>query len=63
MKGADSQAVLEWVRDYFTGDLSIVNYEMINPKDRFGEMMVANLENRGCQLLGIHECPSIDGQK
>jgi O-methyltransferase involved in polyketide biosynthesis len=63
MKGADSQCVLEWVSDYFNGDLSFVNYEMINPNDKFGEMMVGNLENRGCQLLGIHECPSIERQK
>lgn len=49
--------------NYFTADLSFINYEMINPQDKFGQMMVENLENRGCQLLGIHECPSIESQK
>ena len=36
MKKADSQGVLEWVRDAFTGDLSSINFEMINPDDKFG---------------------------
>ena len=48
MKKADSQGILEWVRDIFTGDLSTINFEMINPDDKFGQMMVENLENRGC---------------
>jgi len=51
------------VSSYFTSDLSFINYEIINPNDKFGQMMVENLENRGCQLLGIHECPSIESQK
>ena len=25
--------------------------------------MVENLENRGCQLLGIHNCPTLEAQK
>ena len=50
--------------DFFgaQGDLAFVNYEMINPDDQFGRMMVENLENRGCQLLGIHDCPSTETQ-
>ena len=36
---------------------------MINPDDQFGRMMVENLENRGCQLLGIHDCPTVNAQK
>ena len=62
MPGTDSQAVYNWVRDYFTGDLASVNYEMINPDDQFGRMMVSNLEERGCQLLGIHDCPTVEAQ-
>jgi len=60
MSGADSLKVLTWVKDYFTGDLASVNYEMINPDDQFGKMMVRNLEDRGCQLLGIHDCPTVE---
>jgi hypothetical protein len=43
MSGADSLEVYTWVKDYFTGDLASVNYEMINPDDQFGKMMVNNL--------------------
>lgn len=43
MSGKDSHAVYNWVKDYFTGDLASVNYEMINPDDPFGKMMVNNL--------------------
>ena len=59
MKKDDSQGVIQWVSEAFTGDLAFVNYEMINPDDQFGRMMVENLENRGCQLLGIHDCPTL----
>lgn len=58
MTGKDSTSVYNWIRDFFIGDLASINYEMINPDDPFGRMMVSNLEERGCQLLGIADCPS-----
>ena len=62
MRADDTHGVLRWTKEYFgeQGDLAYLNYEMINPDDQFGRMMVENLENRGCQLLGIHDCPSLD---
>jgi len=48
MKGEDSLGVLTWLRELFTGDIGVVNYEVINPDDPFGRTMVENLENRGC---------------
>lgn len=56
MRAEDTKQVLDWTMDYFgaEGDVAFVNYEMINPDDQFGRMMVDNLEQRGCQLLGIH---------
>lgn len=50
MQASDTQSVLDWTVDFFgaSGDLAYVNYEMINPQDQFGRMMVENLENRGC---------------
>ena len=48
MTGKDSTGVYNWIRDFFTGDLASINYEMINPDDPFGRMMVSNLEERGC---------------
>ena len=57
--------MLDWTMDFFgaQGDIAYVNYEMINPDDQFGRMMVENLENRGCQLLGIHDCKTTEAQK
>ena len=65
MKAEDTLGVLNWTMDLFgaEGELAYVNYEMINPDDQFGRTMVENLENRGCQLLGIHDCPSTEAQK
>lgn len=50
MRSEDTQSVLNWTMDFFgqQGVLAFVNYEMINPDDQFGRMMVENLENRGC---------------
>ena len=36
---------------------------MISPDDQFGRMMVENLEQRGCELLGIHAHPTLEAQK
>ena len=38
MKQADTQGILEWTRDFFAqgSDIAYLNYEMINPEDRFG---------------------------
>ena len=40
--------------------IAFINYEMINPDDKFGRQMVENIEMRGCSLLGLHDCPSLD---
>lgn len=31
--------------------------------DRFGKVMIANLEARGCGLAGVQHCQSLDSQK
>ena len=43
--------------EYFKDELFIANFDMMHPKDAFGRMMLQNLEDRGCQLLGLKECP------
>ena len=62
MSAADTGGVLNWTIDFFGqgSTLAFVNYEMINPDDQFGSMMVENLENRGCQLLGIYDCKTTE---
>ena len=35
---------------------------MIDPNDSFGQTMVQNLKERGCDLLGLDGCPDINSQ-
>lgn len=44
MKNEESSGVLKSLSSYFKGDLLIVNYEMINPNDPFGKVMLENLQ-------------------
>ena len=62
MCNEDSTALYSWLMELFKGDLVSLNFEMINPDDQFGRMMVSNLEDRGCELLGIKDCPDINSQ-
>lgn len=55
-------SILSFLSSHFTADLAIMCYEMINPHDAFGRMMLENLEDRGCKLQGIHACPSEGAQ-
>jgi len=50
MRSDETRAVLDWTMDYFgrEGHIAFLNYEMINPDDQFGRMMLENLEQRGC---------------
>ncbi|KAL4463936.1 hypothetical protein ABPG74_005873 [Tetrahymena malaccensis] len=38
------------------------SYEMFNPNDPFGKMMVKNFDRKGCPLVGIHDYPTLDSQ-
>ena len=42
--------------------IAFLNYEMIEPSDRFGQQMIENIEMRGIQLLGIQACPTTKAQ-
>jgi hypothetical protein len=44
LKPEESKAILTFFRNYFKGDLALLNYEMINPHDPFGKTMLENLE-------------------
>jgi [phosphatase 2A protein]-leucine-carboxy methyltransferase len=41
---------------------AFVNYEQVNLNDKFGEIMLANMQLRECKLLGTDVCGSIDSQ-
>ena len=38
-------------------------FVQVNMNDRFGKVMIANLEARGCGLAGVQHCQSLDSQK
>lgn len=44
LKPEESKKILTFIKEHFTGDTALLNYEMINPSDPFGRMMVENLE-------------------
>ncbi len=53
---AQVNEMLSTLSDFFL-DCGYLVYEMVRPKDPFGKMMVANLEDRGCPLRGIQATP------
>lgn len=40
-----------------------VNYEQVNMLDRFGQVMIENLQRRQCNLAGVEVCQSLESQK
>ena len=49
MKSEDSEKLLHTISGLFP-HIALLNYEMINPDDQFGRVMIENLEERGCSL-------------
>ena len=44
LKPEDSKKILSFVKCFLTGDVCMLNYEMIKPNDPFGKVMLENLE-------------------
>jgi len=63
MEPQHSQAILKWCAEKFTGGCFFVNYEQIHPEDPFGQIMLSNMEDRGCSLLGIRAYPNLKSQE
>ena len=59
-----AEKILKWCGEFFSGApfVGALNYEMIEPFDLFGQTMVNNLRDRGCDLLGIEHCPTLQSQ-
>lgn len=57
----DSTSLIKWLSDNFNS-LSIVNYEQCNMEDRFGDIMLANMNARHCDLMGVEACKSLGSQ-
>ncbi|XP_072032398.1 leucine carboxyl methyltransferase 1-like [Amphiura filiformis] len=57
-----SSTLLKWIATNFQSAL-FLNFEQINLKDRFGQVMIDNLRRRQCDLAGADACESLQTQK
>lgn len=55
----DSYSLIKWLSESFK-NLSVINYEQCNMADKFGEIMLANMTARNCDLMGVEACKSLD---
>jgi [phosphatase 2A protein]-leucine-carboxy methyltransferase len=62
MSAEHSSQLLSYLTRTFDACCCLVNYEQVNLNDKFGEIMLANMELRSCRLLGVEACHSIDSQ-
>lgn len=61
MPNQDSSSLIKWLAENFD-HLSILNYEQCNMEDRFGDIMLANMNARHCDLMGVEACKSLESQ-
>jgi [phosphatase 2A protein]-leucine-carboxy methyltransferase len=61
MTSTNSHNLLKYLNDSFQS-VCLVNYEQINLNDKFGEIMLSNMELRACKLLGVDVCKSVETQ-
>lgn len=57
-----ASALLKWLAGKFPNSI-FVNYEQVNMKDKFGQVMLSNLRSRGCLLAGVEDCESLETQQ
>ncbi|XP_046622918.1 leucine carboxyl methyltransferase 1 [Neodiprion virginianus] len=57
-----TSTLLQWIGKKFY-DALFINYEQVNMKDKFGEVMLSNLRGRGCLLAGVEDCESLESQQ
>ncbi|KAM4631845.1 leucine carboxyl methyltransferase 1 [Discoglossus pictus] len=62
MSPEQSASLLKWAADTFPTTM-FINYEQVNMADRFGQIMVENLQRRQCNLAGVDACKSLQSQK
>lgn len=47
---------LTWASTNFNASIALINHEQLNIFDKFGQVMLENLAQRGCSLPGIEAC-------
>ncbi|XP_057213704.1 leucine carboxyl methyltransferase 1 isoform X3 [Triplophysa rosa] len=62
MTAEQSSKLVRWIADTFPTAM-FINYEQVNMDDRFGQIMIENLQRRQCNLAGVDLCQSLDSQK
>uniref|UniRef100_A0A3B3YKI7 Leucine carboxyl methyltransferase 1 n=1 Tax=Poecilia mexicana TaxID=48701 RepID=A0A3B3YKI7_9TELE len=62
MSPAQSSSLVHWAAQTFHTAM-FINYEQVNMSDRFGQVMIENLQRRRCALAGVELCQSLDSQK
>jgi [phosphatase 2A protein]-leucine-carboxy methyltransferase len=62
MPASDSTALLHTLTQHYTTAF-FVNYEQVNMGDKFGQVMMENLQLRGCTLAGAQHCMSLQTQQ
>ncbi|KAM6897036.1 leucine carboxyl methyltransferase 1 [Xenentodon cancila] len=62
MTPLQSSNLVNWAADTFQTAM-FINYEQVNMRDRFGQVMIENLQRRQCTLAGVETCQSLDSQK
>lgn len=61
MPVADSASLIRWLSERFS-NLTMLNYEQCNMRDKFGDVMLSNMNARHCDLMGVDACKSLDSQ-
>lgn len=61
MPTSDSDSVIKFFSFNFS-NLTMLNYEQCNMKDKFGKIMMDNMNARHCDLMGVEACESLDSQ-
>ncbi|XP_075686632.1 leucine carboxyl methyltransferase 1 isoform X2 [Rhinoderma darwinii] len=61
MTPEQSGSLLKWAACTFPTAM-FINYEQVNMADRFGQIMVENLQRRQCNLAGVEACRSLQSQ-
>ncbi|XP_023226238.1 leucine carboxyl methyltransferase 1-like [Centruroides sculpturatus] len=57
-----SSALLKWISKNFQ-TVVFLNYEQVNMGDKFGQVMIQNLQKRCCELPGVKACQTLEAQK
>ncbi|XP_012278525.1 leucine carboxyl methyltransferase 1 [Orussus abietinus] len=57
-----ASVLLKWLSEKFPNSI-FVNYEQVNMRDKFGQVMLSNLRSRGCLLAGVEDCESLETQQ